>query len=79
VIFSNSKDYVVVDNPQPLVPAGQRRTIDELIEGLQRGEVKGEILVSKTWSGQVEDLQIAPIEVPPLSAVSADEAPPRMN
>lgn len=74
--LSKSKNYIVVSEAQPLVPAGQRQAVDELIEGLQRGEVKGEILVSRTWNGQVADLQIPPIEVPPLSTVSTDEPSP---
>lgn len=77
--FSKSKNYVVVSEAQPLVPAGQQGVIDELIEGLQRGEIKGEILVSKTWNGQVEDLQIPAIEISPLSTMSADEVSPKMN
>lgn len=74
--FTKSENYVVAGEAQPLVPAGQRQAVDELIAGLQRGEVQGEILVSRTWNGQVEDLQIPAIEIRPLSTVSADEAPP---
>jgi len=63
-----SQGSVFVAEVRPLIPAGQRQAVDQLISGLQRGELKGEILLREGWGGQIEDLQISPIEVPPLPA-----------
>jgi hypothetical protein len=77
---SNRRDQrqssVFVGDAQPLVPVEQRQAVDKLIAGLQRGELKGEILLRESWNGQIEDLQISPIEVPPLPAASVDETSP---
>lgn len=67
---------VFVADLRPFVPAGQRQAVDQLIAGLQRGELKGEILLRENWNGPIEDLQISPIEVPPLPATSVDEGSP---
>lgn len=67
---------VLVSEARPLVPDGQRKAVDELIAGLRRGELKGEVLFSETGNKAIEDLQIAPIEIP---AISSDEAPPGVN
>lgn len=70
---------VFVAEAQPLVPLGQRQAVDQLIAGLQRGELKGEILLRQSWNGEIEDLQISPIEMPPPPATSVDEGSPGVN
>lgn len=70
---------VFVAEAPPLVPLDQRQAVDQLIVGLQHGELKGEILLQERWNGQIEDLQILPIEVPPLPTTSAAEESPGIN
>lgn len=65
---AQSPSSVLVADVRPLIPADQRQAVDQLISRLQRGELKGEILLRAGWGGQIEDLQISPIEVPPLPA-----------
>jgi hypothetical protein len=65
--------------PRALVPAEQPEVIARLLEGLRRGEVKGEVLVAEGNDRQSQDLQIAPLTVAPIDVKALDGAQPNVD
>jgi len=68
-----------VKEPRALVPAEQPEVIARLLEGLRRGEVKGEVLVAEGNGRQSQDLQIAPLTVAPIDVKALDGAQPNVD
>lgn len=66
----------VPEEPRALVPAGQPDVIARLLDGLRRGEVKGEVLLADGSDHQSQDLQIAPLQVAPIDVKALDGAQP---
>jgi hypothetical protein len=63
-----------------LLPAGQKRAMEELLASLQRDEVHGEVLLAEKTEKPLEELQVSPVEVSPielnpLADVSPEPAP----
>jgi len=65
--------------PRALVPAEQPEVIARLLDGLRRGEVKGEVLVAEGNGSQPQDLQIAPLTVAPIDVKALDDAQPTFD
>ena len=63
------------EEPRAFVPAEQPEAIARLLDGLRRGEVKGEVLVAEGNGRQSQDLQIAPLTVDPIDVKALDGAP----
>lgn len=62
-----------------LIPAGQKRAMDALLFSVQHGKVDGNVLLAEKPEKALEELQVvpldvSPIEVKPLSDVSAESA-----
>ncbi len=47
--------------PEVLLPAGQKRAMARLVEGLRSGEVQGELLLAE--NRELQPVQIAPLEI----------------
>jgi hypothetical protein len=62
------------EEPRAFVPAEQPDVIARLLDGLRRGEVKGEVLLAEGSSHQSQDLQIAPLTVAPIDVKALDSA-----
>jgi hypothetical protein len=67
------------EEPRALVPAELPEVIARLIDGLRRGEVKGEVLLADGSSHQSQDLQIAPLKVAPIDVKALDSALPNVH
>jgi len=60
---------------RPVVSSQQREIVDQLVRSVQRGEFKGEILLSEAQSSETKDLQIAPKRLEVLSVAAEGSAP----
>jgi hypothetical protein len=69
----------VPGEPRALVPADQPDVIARLLEGLRRGEVKGEVLLADGSDHQSQDLQIVPLMVAPIDVKALDGAQPSVR
>jgi len=68
-----------VEAARVIVPAGEKRGMQALLTNLQQGKVSGEVLLAEKAEKTLQELQfppldIAPIEVKPLSDVSTGPA-----
>jgi hypothetical protein len=64
------------EEPRAFVPAEQPDVIARLLDGLRRGEVKGEVLLADGSGHQSQDLQIVPLTVAPIDVKALDGAQP---
>jgi hypothetical protein len=58
--------YASVEQVSVLLPAGQKEALDGLLVSLQRGQVKGEVLLAQNQNLPLEDLRISPLDVYPI-------------
>ena len=60
---------VMITGPEVLLPAGQKRAMARLVEGLRNGKVQGEMLLAETRELQplqISALEFDPVELKPL-------------
>ena len=57
-----------------VAPAGQKKAIDALLAGVQRGEVTADVLLAEKPEGPVQELKISPLEISPLEMKPLEDA-----
>lgn len=70
----NTSARANVSITEVLVPAGRREAVAQLLDGLRRGKVQGNALLSKR-----EEIDLRPIEIAPLAVNPVEEAKSEFN
>jgi hypothetical protein len=55
-----------VETARVLVPAGQQRAMEVLLASVRQGKVDGEVLLAEKSETTLEELQVSPIDIPPI-------------
>jgi anti-sigma factor RsiW len=63
---AHAAETTMAATPRVLVPEGQEQAVAQLIEGLRRGEVKGDVLLADRGDQVTQELWIAPLTVEPI-------------
>jgi hypothetical protein len=71
--------HAASEEPEVLIPAGQKQAIDALLASVRRGQVDAEVFLTEKSEKPLQELRvspldIAPIELKPLSSTSAEPA-----
>jgi hypothetical protein len=61
-------------DPRPLIPIGHQEAIDQVIGGVARGQINGEVLLTDAHLTEVEDLQIPRIAIAGIAETSPQDA-----
>jgi hypothetical protein len=61
-------------DPRPLIPTGHQEAIDQVIGGVARGQINGEVLLTDAHLTEVEDLQIPRIAIAGIAETSPQDA-----
>ena len=65
--------------PQVLVPPGQQEAVARFLSGLQRGDVKGEMLLADRRNSELPLPAIAPLEFEPVDVKPLETAQPELH
>ena len=65
--------------PQVLVPPGQQEAVARFLSGLQRGDVKGEMLLADRRNSERPLPAIAPLEFEPVAVKPLETAQPELH
>ena len=60
-------------DPRSLIPAGHQEAIDQLIDRVGSGEIRGQVLLVDGRSGQIEGLQIPGIAIASIAEISPED------
>jgi len=65
---------VAMDEPRPILLTRNQQALDQLIDAVARGEIRGEVLLTGARMTDAEDLQIPRIAIPTIAERAPEEA-----
>jgi len=66
--------HVAMDEPRPILSTRNQQAIDQLIDAVARGEIKGEVLLTGARMTDAEDLQIPRIAIATIAERAPEDA-----